>query len=171
MDKKDNKIQDKSFTTPKNYFQDFNKDLQIRIIEEKLKERFGNKSHYSVPENYFSNFSAKQDNVKKTTKIITLIKPYLSFAAAIIIIFSLWQIVLVNTNFNENKNGIIVNNNINTQVDESDYILLEDVDVYEISSEDINDNDFEINEDDNELFDYLIEDIDENDFNEIFASL
>ena len=91
------------FKTPENYFNDFQKELETKIVEEKLKEKFGNLNPFSVPDDYFENLDYKISVIKSDKKIstFTLIKPYLSIAACLIIVFGIWQIFFTNFDFDE----------------------------------------------------------------------
>ncbi len=95
--KKSTDIQNNGFNTPHNYFENFNTELQTRIIEEQLKDKFGNKNPFSVPVNYFQNITANiKESKKPSVKIIQLLKPYLSIAAGILFVFGIWQVLLTN---------------------------------------------------------------------------
>lgn len=82
-----------SYGVPENYFESLTDQIQTRISEEKLKEEYGNKNPFIVPENYFRNFSINKPN-NKLTGVIQMLKPYLSIAAGIILVLVIWQITL-----------------------------------------------------------------------------
>jgi hypothetical protein len=89
------------FKTPNGYFDDFTRDLETKISEERIAEKCGKKLPFSVPENYFSEFTEKiteRTVLRKSSKrkIIPLLAPYAAAAAALIIIFSLWNGLLQN---------------------------------------------------------------------------
>lgn len=187
--KKINNIQKNGFKTPENYFQNFNEEIQIRIIEEKLKDRFGKKNPFIVPNNYFKNFSVEKEEAKSSGKIIQMLKPYLSIAAGIILLLGFWQIVLMNIDSNENKiSDIRSNNKTKTEILAGNTLNFEDIDIFELkesADEYINEIDessiidytsektinLEIDASEDEITDYLIEYLDENEFDEVLASL
>lgn len=171
--KKNKDIQKSGFKIPDNYFNNFNEDLKIKIIEDQLKEKFGNKKPFTIPNNYFENFSVKVEKEKAPQKIIKLLKPFISIAAGIILIFGVWQFIL--TNIPENNN--FANNNLN-KVEETNRLndldcYIEDIDLFSIGDIDNEENEESLNIDisEEEISDYLIDYTDEDDFEEILASL
>lgn len=89
------------FKTPAGYFDDFTRDLETKMCEEGIAEKCGKSLPFSVPENYFANFTEKiteQSVLKKNSKgkVIRMLAPYAAAAAALIIIFSLWNGLLQN---------------------------------------------------------------------------
>jgi len=135
--KKTNNIQGNGFKIPENYFQNFNEELQIRIIEEKLKEKFGNKNPFSVPDNYFSGFSVNVNKEQKSKgKIIQLLKPYFSIAAGIILILGIWQVLLVNIDNSKTISNIIdtIKDN-NTEITANNILNFENVDTFDLNNE------------------------------------
>ena len=66
-----------SFEVPENYFDDFSAEIQTKISEELLKDRFGNENPFSVPKNYFENFKARTGK-DAVISSFQKIKPYLS---------------------------------------------------------------------------------------------
>jgi len=100
----DNKISDKSmFQIPENYFDKLGNEIETRISEERISDSFGKELPFVVPENYFKKLPDLLSNKisGKKLSIIQIIKPYLSIAAGLFIVFGVWQIFL--TNF-ESKN-------------------------------------------------------------------
>ncbi len=178
------------FKTPENYFDNFNNELQTRMIEENLKERFGNKNPFTVPKRYFLNFSMNLNQSKESSgKLIQLIKPYFSIAAGIVIMFGIWQILLTNIDNSQqvtNKidtiktdNTIFLSNNIlnlddieisdlneqfETYIDESDASALL------VYTEDETES-FNIDATEEEIYEYLMDYTDNEDYTEILASL
>lgn len=185
-----NNIQNNGFKTPDNYFENFNRELETRMIEENLKDRFGNKSPFTTPKNYFINFSVHINHTKKSSlKVIQLLKPYLSIAAGIIIIFGIWQILLTNIDnsrhvadkidtIKKNNSILLSENTLNlddietselneqfeTYIDESDATSLAEYNEKETER-------FEINATEEEISDYLMDYADDDDYAEILASL
>ncbi len=172
-----------TFKTPENYFSNFNNEIQIRIIEEQLKDKFGNKNPFSVPKDYFQNFSVElTKEAKRKTRVIQMLKPYISIAAGIIIVFGIWQIILSNIDkvnaVAEINDTTIIENNINFDNIEFDD-LNENIDDYLADEDIIAVMDFEeepeleidVNVDEDEISEYLIDYTDEADFEEILASL
>ncbi|RLD51527.1 MAG: hypothetical protein DRI94_05805 [Bacteroidetes bacterium] len=176
-----------AFNVPENYFDTFAAELEARISEENLKNQFGNRNFFSVPENYFKNFKV-QMNPKKG-KIIQLIKPWLSAAAGIIIIFALWQFLLtdiINTNkqaqnhdsLQTNNSTVIANNTlsiddidikyldpeINAYIDEADANT-----IYEYTDD--SEQETVTNTDDETIYEYYIDYADDNDITELLADL
>jgi len=180
--KKEQTIKDTKFKIPENYFQNFNDELLIRIIEENLKDRYGNNNPFTVPENYFNLFSVKlETKTNKTGKVIQILKPYLSIAAGILLILGLWQVILTNTN-NDNITAetidTINNNTLNfdnielADLSETVDDYIDNEDVYDVvNSEEDTEQEIELNASEDEISDYLIDYADENDFDEILASL
>jgi len=89
------------FKTPDGYFDDFTRDLETKISEARIAEKCGKKLPFSVPENYFRKLTekiTKQAEQKGSSKgkIIRLFAPYAAAAAALILIFSLWNGLLQN---------------------------------------------------------------------------
>lgn len=91
-----------SFKVPDSYFESVTDEIQTRISEDILLKEFGNENPFNVPENYFNNFNIKI-NKNRSSEIIQMLKPYLSIAAGIILVFVIWQITL---NVLDNKNNI-----------------------------------------------------------------
>lgn len=170
-------IKSNSFKTPENYFSNFSKDLQVRISEEKLKDKFGNENSFSVPKDYFKNFSVNLKANKKRN-VFQLLKPYISIAAGIIIVFGIWQIILSNFDNNafvKNNDSITIEKNNNFEdvefADNIDYYI-DELDLASI--QDINfgdEEDVNIDANDDEISEYLIDYADDTDFDEILASL
>ena len=188
--KKPTNIQDNGFKTPENYFENFNHELETRMIEENLKERFGNKNPFTVPKNYFLNFSVHLNRTKKSSgKVIQMLKPYLSIAAGIIIMFGIWQILLTNIDSSEHVAGKIDTITTNNTVLLSDNTLnLDDVEISDLNEQFetyIDESDatalfvyteeetesFEIDATEEEIYDYLMDYADDEDYAEILASL
>lgn len=187
--KKSTNINDSGFKTPENYFKNFDVELQIRIIEEYLKERFGNKNPFTVPKNYFQTFSVNLKTAGTSSgKVIQMLKPYLSIAAGIIIVFGIWQLLLTNidspVSITEQADTVIENNTIlsdNTiNLDDVEEVELnEEFETY-ISEADANtlieytqeeNNEFEVDASTEEIYDYLIDYADDEDYDAILASL
>ncbi|MCF6366476.1 MAG: hypothetical protein L3J35_09785 [Bacteroidales bacterium] len=188
--KKTNNIQNNGFKTPENYFKNINDELQIRIAEEQLKKRFGNKNPFSVPENYFFSFSVNiKDEQKPERKIIQSLKPYFSIAAGIILIVGIWQILLTNIDnsetisnvidtVTENNPDIFANNTLNFEdIDTTDLNTEVENIIYEndanslIAFTEDNFDNYEIDVDDESISEYLIDYADDEDYEEILASL
>ena len=180
-----------AFKVPENYFENFSQKIETRIFEENIKKQFGNKNPFNVPENYFENFKSdifgKRKN--KFARIIKITRPWLSAAAGIIIIFTLWQFLLTGI---ENKNNhaedndslksentfVIANyqSDINTidikylEPEINAYIDEADVDqIYEDVNED--NSEVKINSDDEIVYQYFIDYADDNDYTELLADL
>ena len=186
MNELNNINKENAFKVPENYFDNFSKELETRISEENLKKKFGNKNPFAVPENYFTNFSVKKN--KQKGKIIRFMKPWLSAAAGIIIIFALWQFLLTgieNNNHASNTDSIYskssnlatanqlnINNidikylepEVNAYIDESDAN-----EIYEYTNDDTSGE--LTNSDDETVYDYFIDYADDNDINELIAEL
>ncbi len=163
------------FKTPENYFENFSEEMQIRISEENLKDKFGNSIPFKVPENYFEN-SKKMfiERIKETNRIkknpILLLKPYLSIAAGLLVVLAVWQLVLSNFNFNNstlsNTNTIEINNekdNSQTAKIYEDEIILytEEATILEVVNETPEIENDTLNND--ETIDYLADYIDYSD--------
>jgi len=176
-------IKNNTFKTPENYFNNFNNEIKIRIIEEQLKDKFGNENPFSVPKDYFQTFSVElKKETQRKARVIQILKPYISIAAGIIIIFGIWQIIFSNIDkintVAEINDTTMIENNINFDDIEFDD-LNENIDKY-LDGEDIiavinyeeePEQEIDVNVDEDEISEYLIDYIDEADFEEILASL
>jgi hypothetical protein len=114
------------FRLPENYFEQFSEDLQIRISEEKLEEKFGKKNPFSVPNNYFENldftsFNKKQTFLPNKTKFSILIKTSFSIAAGVILFFAVRFLF-----FDQNTSKNTANYSIS-----SDSLKPTEIDIYE----------------------------------------
>lgn len=167
--------------TPENYFDSFSEEIKVKVSEEKIKQKFGNNNPFSVPGNYFENFVAKKENIKKKVKIIEILKPYLSIAAGLVIVVGLWQFILTKT-----KTEQTAIKTEETSVNNEFYF--EDIDISEINqtaenyiyNEDIiaisgffenTEKEIQINVTEEEISDFLSDYTDDYDVNEILASL
>ncbi|MCF6183761.1 MAG: hypothetical protein L3J56_03885 [Bacteroidales bacterium] len=180
-----------AFKVPENYFDNFSQEIETRIFEENIKKQFGNKNPFKVPENYFKDFKSDISAKPKSNfaKIIRITKPWLSAAAGIIIIFTLWQFLLTgienknnqtgNNDSLKSKNNIVIANyqpeintvdikylepEINAYIDETDADQ-----IYEDVNED--NNETKINSDDETVYQYFIDYADDNDYTELLAEL
>ncbi|NPA68670.1 MAG: hypothetical protein GXO50_08685 [Chlorobi bacterium] len=170
-----------AFKIPEDYFNNFSRELETRISEEKLKKQFGNKNPFTVPENYFENFSIKITNHK--TKIIQIIKPVISVAAGIIVIFALWQIIFTKINHENNIAGNITDtnkivnkiNNTNIKYSENEIdIYINELDINTIYeyTENNEQDDYEITDrNDETVYQYFVDYADDNDYTELIAEL
>ncbi len=176
-----------AFNVPENYFESFSLELESRISEENLKKKFGNKNPFRVPINYFENFTVQLNS--KKGKIIQLLKPWLSAAAGIIIIFALWQFLLtdiINTNkqaqnhdsLQTNNSSFIANNTLNIDDIDIKYLdpevnaFIDETDasqIYEYTNEDSSEE--TVNPEDESTYEYFIDYADDNDFTELLAEL
>jgi len=161
------------FETPKNYFENFSEEMQIRISEENLKDKFGNSLPFKIPENYFENSKKsfferiiKKNRVKKNP--ILLLKPYLSIAAGLLIVLAVWQLILSNLNFNNStlSNTIEINDKKDdsqtAKIYEDEVILFTDVaTILEVVSENPEIDNDTLNND--ETIDYLADYVDYSD--------
>lgn len=127
-----------SFEIPENYFEDFTKELQTKISEENLKEKFGNDNPFVIPVNYFENFYVNIKKDRTIGKTIQLLKPYMAIAAGIVLVFVIWQVVLTSLD----NSQPITETSDSTHIE--DNILLADIiDFSDIDSEVI-ENEFDI---------------------------
>ncbi len=187
--KKTFNISDNGFSIPENYFESISEDIQTKINEENLNRRFGKKIPFSVPLGYFNNISAETFTEKKPAiQLYHKLKPYLSIAAGIIIIFGIWQLLLTNidpdtTKFsklntdtskylNTDSNNKLTLNDINmTDISNELDLYIDNTDeltLIEISNEEEVKN---IEIDSEEIYNYLMDYADESEFNEIIAGL
>lgn len=76
------------FLTPNNYFSEFNNDLFLRVLEDKLPKKHG----FTVKDNYFNNFETKnsQTKISKKNKVFSLISSSSWIAIAAIFIVGLY---------------------------------------------------------------------------------
>ncbi len=103
MPKLDNIKGENPFKIPENYFEDLSRDLETKMIETKLIEKFGKKTPFNVPKEYFPLLEYRLTSISNKNKItskILLIKPYLMAAAIIIVMLGIWKIFLQDINFN-----------------------------------------------------------------------
>jgi hypothetical protein len=129
------------FKTPDDYFENLTSEIHTKMVEENLKEKFGNKSPFSVPEGYFENM--KGQAFVKPIGFIRVIKPYISVAAAIIILAGIWQIFITNLDINNyskvitdtsNKNSLYTDNLLNlnkiekSEIDETAELYMDLID-------------------------------------------
>ncbi len=185
MNELNNIDKNSGFKVPENYFNNFSEELEARISEEYLKKNFGNKNPFIIPENYFERFVI--NNKSRKGKIIKLIKPWLSAAAGIIIIFALWQFLLtgIENKTEQAQNNDTISDNIyfaentfnfdsaaiqisedelNTYIDETDPNS-----IYEYTTDENDDK--EIDTDIETLYEYYIDNTDDTDYSEILAEL
>ncbi len=175
-----------AFKTPENYFDNFQDDLQIRISEEKISEYFGKNNPFVVPENYFKEIDKEiNQRIKrepgKSRNLYQQIKPYLTLAASVIIIFGVWRAFLnLSENYNkketdkisevlviqDNQDGIeliikdtaVVEKHIEEYISDESETVIADMIVDEADSIVIN---FEFNDDDSELIaEYIADNLD-----------
>ena len=106
-----------SFGVPKDYFDSLNDQIHSKISEEKLKDEYGDENPFIVPKNYFKDFNVKILN-RNTSKIIKVLKPYLSIAAGILLIFTIWQVTL---SILENRERITDNTENNLYTEDMQY--------------------------------------------------
>ncbi len=180
MNKKIN-TKNQGFKTPNNYFNGFSDEIKTRIYEEKLKEKFGKKNPFSVPDTYFENFIPKNENKKqKSQKIFEILKPYLTIAAGIVVVIAMWQFILSKTNVKTtviNKEETTIGNKQN--FDEYDMLELYSItenyiyegDIVSLSEPNEEETKFEINANEDEISNFLTDYSDDYDINEILASL
>lgn len=175
------------FKVPENYFDNFTEELEARISEDYLKNRFGNKNPFIAPENYFNNFKVKINREK--AKIIRLVRPWLSVAAGIIIIFALWQFLLndiLNNNkqalnknsLSNNKTEIIANNKVDLDKIDIKYLVpeinayIDETDantIYEYADD--TEQETIINTDEEAVYEYYIDYADDTDITDLLADL
>jgi hypothetical protein len=87
------------FKLPENYFNEFSSNFELKIFEEKLKEKFGKKNPFVIPEKYFEKSEkeilSKLENENKFKFLsIKKIIPIIGMAASLLIIMLIWQLVL-----------------------------------------------------------------------------
>jgi len=176
----------KAFKVPKNYFENFSIELETRISEENLKKKIGNKNPFTVPENYFETFSAAKNKSERT--VFQIIKPWLSAAAGIIVVFALWQFLLNGIdknnhaqnidNINKINSYIIANNQININDSDIEYLepevnaYIDGTDanqIYEYANDETQED--KISVDDETIYEYFVDYADDNDYTELLADL
>ena len=118
------------FRLPENYFEQFSEDLQIRLSEEKLKEKFGKKNPFYIPENYFESLNYKFENLKQLRKInifSIFIKTSVSIAAGFILFFALRTFIFNNHDSSKNTASQSISaDSLKQNIVESDFY--EDID-------------------------------------------
>lgn len=123
-----------SFGIPEGYFDSFQDQIQAKIAEEKLMDTYGNANPFAVPEGYFENFTAAKHEHKEG-RLLSMLKPWMSVAAGILVVFAIWQIVLNSINTSE---GSIAAND-STQLTEYseifDFSNLNDDDLAEVAAD------------------------------------
>ena len=177
------------YKIPENYFEDFTTELQTKISEENIKEKFGNDNHFAVPINYFETFNVKIKRERTIGNTIQLLKPFLAIAAGIILVFVIWQVVLTSmensqplTETNDSTNiednillaDIIDFSNIDSTVIENELdIYVEESDENTIVSlSDNEENEFSIDIDIETIYEYFIDYSDDmTEYAEVIAQL
>lgn len=186
MNELNNINKNNAFKVPEDYFENFSAELETLISEENLKKKFGNKNSFNVPENYFETFSITKTKSEKN--IFRIIRPWLSAAAGIIIVFALWQFLLTgidknnhaqnNDSINKINSYIIANNQININDSDLQYLepeVNEYIDgtdasqLYEYANDETKED--KISVDDETVYEYFVDYADDNDYTELLAGL
>jgi hypothetical protein len=89
-----------SFGIPEGYFDSFQDQIQAKIAEEKLMDTYGNANPFAVPEGYSRILTAAKHEHKEG-RLLSMLKPWMSVAAGILVVFAIWQIVLNSINTSE----------------------------------------------------------------------
>jgi hypothetical protein len=135
------------FKTPEGYFDNLANDIQLKISEEKLKEKFGNGNPFAVPNGYFENIVAERFILKKLT-VFQMFKPYISIAAAILMLSGIWRIITLNINPDSNPSA-----KIDSGLRSDSFIAENGIDWNKIQKSELeNTADFYLDEIDNETF-------------------
>lgn len=147
----DNNIKNKNaFQVPENYFDNLGAVIETKIAEEKIIESFGKELPFSVPKNYFTKLSDSIIDTKITannnsSNIFQILKPYLSIAAGLLIVFGIWQVILSNfENENPISNNKITANKINIKNTSIEVLLSDTVTQNEVADDIAYDSDEEL---------------------------
>lgn len=148
------KTQKSPFKVPKNYFDDLNEELDVKILE----DSFSKENGFKMPENYLSHFSV---HTKESKVILFNYTFFAKIAAAIILLVSITFMITKNNSSNTNLSALNETDLNYWMDDELDYNDLNYTDLEELS------DDLEITDESNLQVNAILEYLEDNDIDTI----